>query len=63
MENLLKDIEAFCEANAMSIWDFGEKALNDRPFVKQLREGRDIRQSTAVKCRAFMAEHGARDAA
>ena len=57
METLLTEIAAFCQHHEMSKWDFGELAMNDRPFVKQLEDGRDIRASTAAKLRAFMAEY------
>lgn len=54
MEDLLADIEAFTAEHAMSEWQFGEAVLNDRHFVRQLRDGRDIRFSTAERVRAFM---------
>jgi hypothetical protein len=63
METLLTEIEAFCERHSMSKWDFGEKALNDRPFVGQLENKRDIRFSTAQKLRDWMAAYDAKAAA
>lgn len=42
---------------------FGELALGDKPFVSQLRAGRDVRMSTARKLRSFMAEYAAGKAA
>lgn len=57
MEPLLKEIEAFCMAHGLAESRFGELALGDKPFVAQLRAGRDIRMSTARKVRAFMAEY------
>lgn len=63
MDDLLTEITAFCQHHGMSKWDFGDLAMNDRPFVKQLEQGRDIRASTAAKLRAFMAEYGAGEAA
>ena len=41
----------------MSETRFGELALNDKPFVAQLRAGRDLRGSTAKKLRDFMADY------
>lgn len=54
MDTLLTDIEAFCKTHGMSVWDFGEKALNDRPFVGQLRNNRRVWPETEAKVRAFM---------
>ncbi len=53
--SILAEIEAFLKASGLSATAFGTHALNDPPFVAQLREGRDIKLSTAEKCRAFMA--------
>ncbi len=63
MENILHEIEAFCERHGLSEWQFGELAMRDKPFVKQLRDGRDVRMSTVEKCRAFMAGYEAERAA
>jgi hypothetical protein len=57
MEQLLSDIEAFCERHGMAETRFGELAMGDKPFVKQLREGRNVQMRTADKVRAFMAEY------
>lgn len=54
MTPLIEDIEAFCRAQSLSEAQFGVLALNDKNFVPQLREGRDIRVSTAEKVRRFM---------
>lgn len=54
---LLDEIEAFLEAAGMSPTAFGTQALNDPPFVAQLRAGRDVKMSTVEKVRAFMREH------
>lgn len=51
---MLTDIEAFCTAREMTEATFGLLALNDKNFVPQLREGRDIRFSTGEKVRRFM---------
>ena len=57
MQDLLLDIERFCRRYDMSETRFGELALNDKPFVSQLKAGRDLRGSTAEKLRQFMAEY------
>jgi hypothetical protein len=57
MSTLLTDIEAFCEANDLKEGQFGLLALNDKNFVSDLRDGRDLRMSTADKVREFMAEY------
>ena len=57
MQDLLHEIEQFCLRHQLSETRFGELALNDKPFVSQLKSGRDLRGSTAVKLRRFMAEY------
>jgi hypothetical protein len=57
MNNLLQDIEAFCDTHKLSIWQFGELALNDKPFVKQLQDGRRVWPETEAKVRRFMATY------
>lgn len=52
---LIEEIEAFLSEQGMSATAFGQKALNDPPFVQQLRGGRDPKLSTAERCREFMA--------
>lgn len=59
MEDLLQTIETFCAANNLSEWQFGEAALNDRHFIRQLRDGRDLRMSTLGKVRDFMSNYPA----
>ena len=56
MKELLLEIEQFCRLHEMSETRFGELALNDKPFVPQLRAGRDLRGSTAERLRQFMSE-------
>lgn len=62
MDNLIRQIEAFCADHDLTEGQFGLQVLNDKNFVKQLRQGRDIRLSTAEKVRAFMDGTGARAA-
>ncbi len=54
MTDLIEEIADFCTRHGMSETRFGELVLNDKPFVSQLRAGRDIRSSTVEKIRAFM---------
>jgi aspartate carbamoyltransferase catalytic subunit len=57
MDILLAEIEAFCREHGLSETRFGELALHDKPFVSQLRAGRDLRASTAARLRQFMAAY------
>ncbi len=63
MDDLLTQIETFCADHGLSVWDFGEQALNDRPFVGQLRNGRRVWPETADKARKWMASYRADRAA
>ena len=56
MDTLLSDIEAFCARHDMSETQFGVDALNDKNFIPDLRDGRDLRFSTAERVRTFMDE-------
>jgi len=57
MNGLLSDIEAFCTAHDLSKWQFGQLAMNDRPFVAQLEGGRRVWPETEAKVRRFMATY------
>lgn len=57
MDTLISEIEAFMTAHNMSQTAFGHSALRDRHFVRQLREGRDVKMSTAEHVRNFMATY------
>ena len=57
MADLIHDIEAFCAKQKMSPWQFGLLALNDKPFVKQVRNGRRVWPDTEAKIRHFMATY------
>lgn len=59
METLLSEIELFMAAHGLSATKFGQEALRDRHFVKQLRKGRRVWPETAAKVRSFMATYGA----
>ncbi len=57
---LLDDIEVFLEGNReISATSLGDRALGDRHFVRQLRNGRRVWPETEAKVRAFMAAFGA----
>ena len=60
---LLPEIEKFCATHEMTDGQFGILALNDKNFVGDLREGRDVRMSTASKVRDFMLTYRPQDAA
>jgi hypothetical protein len=63
METLLSEIDAFCRAHGISESQFGKLALNDKPFVKQLRNGRRVWPETADRVRAFMVTYRRKEAA
>jgi hypothetical protein len=54
MSTLLTDIEAFLTTHHMKPTRFGEDALKDRHFVRQLRKGRRVWPETEAKARHFM---------
>ncbi len=63
---LLEDIKAFCATHSLSIWQFGELAMNDKSFVKNMEDGRRTWPETEAKVRRFMATYrpdAAQDAA
>lgn len=55
MTTLLQDIEAFLTKHEMGPTVLGHMALNDKHFVKNLREGRRVWPETEEKVRDFMA--------
>ena len=57
MDTLLADIEEFLAEHELSEWQFGDLALNDRHFVRQLRDEREPRRKTVDRVRQFMAEY------
>ena len=52
--SLLGEIDTFIEAHSLSESQFGLLCMKDKHFVRQLREGRDIRMSTQGKVKQFM---------
>lgn len=57
MAQLLHDIEAFMAQHNLAPTRFGDEALGDRHFVKQLRAGRRVWPETEQKVRDFMAAY------
>ena len=57
MNTLLSEIESFVSTHDMSERAFGQNALNDSHFVRQLRAGREPRRATVEAARAFMASY------
>lgn len=55
MTTLLTDVERFLADNNLAPTRFGEDALGDRHFVRQLRDGRRVWPETEKKVRDFMA--------
>ena len=59
---LLPDIEKHLRARNISPTRFGRDAVRDPRFVLDLRNGREPRDSTAKRVRAFMADTKTSDA-
>jgi hypothetical protein len=57
MPSLLSDIELFLATHSVSATKFGQDALGDRHFVKQLRKGRRVWPETETKVRQFMVSY------
>lgn len=57
MPTLLGEIDAFLAKHGLSESQFGTLATNDKNLVPDLRDGRDVRMSTAEKIRDFMADY------
>jgi len=51
---LLDEIEAFLTRTGMNATEFGLKAKGDGFIVGRLRQGKDVRTSTASELRQFM---------
>lgn len=63
MENLIRQIEAFCAAHGVSERQFGELSMNDGKLVAQIRSGRDLRYSTVQRITDFISEYAPEDRA
>jgi hypothetical protein len=57
MDDLIRDIDAFCKAHQLRESRFGRAAVNDTTFISELRSGREPRRATVAKVRTFMAEY------
>lgn len=53
-DDLLAEIEAFCEARGMSRPVFGKNAVGDPRFVYDIDNGRECRRQTIRKVRHFL---------
>lgn len=53
-QNLINDVEAYLEKWSVSPTAFGDAALGDRHFVRQLRSGRRCWPETESKVREYM---------
>lgn len=53
---LLQEIEDFLQRSGMTPTQFGQGAMNNSSFVRQLRSGSGVTLRTLDKVRAFMAE-------
>lgn len=60
---LLSEIELFMDAHGLSHWQFGQKALGDKHFVRQIRGGRRVWPETEQKVRNFMVTYASKEAA
>ena len=55
-DTLLHEIEAFLQRTGMTQTQFGQEAMNNSSFVRQLRNGSGVTLRTLDKVRAFTAE-------
>lgn len=63
MSTLLDDIEAFLDAHSISPTKFGDDAMADRHFVRQLRNGRRVWPETEARARQYMVTYKPQQAA
>lgn len=54
---LLRDVEDFLNSTGMAASVLGELIMNDRHLVRKLRNGREVKITTADRIRSFIAEH------
>lgn len=57
MSTLLNDAEAFAATHSLSDSQFGVLAVNDKNFLRDLRDGRRLWPETEAKVRTFMATY------
>ncbi len=56
--NFLQTVEAFMAKHGLSATRFGVLVVGDTKFVKTLRGGRKVRQTTEAAVRQWMLDHG-----
>ncbi len=59
--SIITQIESFLSEHNMAAATFGKLALNDPALVIDLKNGRDLRQSTVERLRRFMVEYRSPD--
>ena len=52
--NLRRRIELYLRDHAMAPTRFGREAVNDPRFVSDLRNGRELRETTAARIHAWL---------
>jgi hypothetical protein len=57
MDDILSEIQAFCETHGLTESQFGRLSNNDTWLIKDVREGRELRRRTIAKIRTFMATY------
>ena len=55
-QSLLARIEAYCDANKVSLTTFGRKVVNDGKFVGRLQQGGTITLQTFARVNDFLAQ-------
>lgn len=55
--SIITQIESFLSEHQMAAATFGKLALNDPALVINLKNGRDLRQSTVERLQRFMSEY------
>ena len=56
-DDLLRELDDFMTRHGFSDSTFGLRATGDGHLIKRIRDGRDIRRSTIVKVKRFVARH------
>lgn len=59
-QHLIEQINAFIAEANMKPSEFGKRAVNDGNLIKQLKEGRELRQKTREKVIRFIGSHSKR---
>ncbi|WP_417790674.1 hypothetical protein [Terasakiella pusilla] len=56
IENLLAEIDLYCERKGIKPTTFGIHAMNDGKFVSRLRKGGSVRVETLDRVKEFMSQ-------